>query len=154
MHAAVHVAHGDVVDSISCKLQHCTKESETRGGGISAVPLPESQIPAEVSLKQQSQHPAPSAPGPPFPPSTPGYGKNTHEPHVAGKAGGCLILKDPVSDASCEEGNGHFPCGERGDASVTNVITHDFCPSAFSLPRKLSSPTPACSATSNFSRAA
>lgn len=82
---------------------------------------------------------SPLCSGIPIPTPTPGYSENGHKPDVTGEAWSCLILKNPVSDAACEEGNGHFPWGERGDTSVTKRYertTHDSCPSPFTTVQK------------------
>lgn len=50
VHTAVHVAHGDVVDSVAGKLQHCTRELERKKEGQIGVLLPEMESGPRRSL--------------------------------------------------------------------------------------------------------
>lgn len=119
LQVAVRAAHGAVVDSISCELQHCAtgrQEKGARGG---------QEVPQKFTLDGSPNFQLPLFPNPlsrSLPPSVPrpGYGEDRHEGYVPGEGSGCLILYNPVGEPASVERNGHLPCGGEEIASLSS----------------------------------
>lgn len=124
LQAAMHTAHGAVIDTVSPEFQYCTGEREGSG------PVPRTErSPKEGPFGQQPQLPDPSFSGPPIlrlPSSAPrpGYGENGHESYVPCENRVCPILENPVRELTGEERNGHFPWrgrGGRGQSQLSSL---------------------------------
>ena len=118
LQVAMHAAHGAVVDSIRCELQHCATGRQEKGaqGG--------QEVPQKFTLDgspnfQFPLFPNPLSPSLPTSVPRPGYGEDRHESHVLSEGSGGLILYNPVGEPASEERNGHLPCGGEQIASLS-----------------------------------